>query len=627
MRTRGILLVAGVAIWLARSAFAAPNVVLITVDTLRADHLHCYGNQRISTPNIDRLAAEGTRFETVVASAPLTLPSHCSILTGTYPMFHGVRDNVGYRLDPSVETLAQILKGHGYATGAFVGAYVLDRAFGLGTGFDSYYDNFESQTDPRETINMAQVKRRGREVVDHATAWIEKTQGHAFFIWVHLYDAHDPYDPPPPFKSAYPNNPYDGEIAYVDQQVGRLTTFLKAKGLYGNTLISLTSDHGESLGEHRELRHGYFIYNATVLVPWIVKPPVALLQPSTISRRVRSIDIAPTLLQLAGFPRGKTMQGSGLADLIAGKDVRIAPELYSESFYPRQFGWSALRSLRVGDLKYIDAPRPELYELDKDPRELNDRAAEKPAVVAALRSKLQNLITSLTDSQTTVTHALTQEELQKLARLGYIGNSTVVPKTVDSTSLPDPKDKIDVFYLINRAGIEAGNGNCEGAVPTLLKVMEDSPNIPATDVMLGRCYFIQERYQDSIRIFEHLPRADNLNPDALFYMAASQFYLNQLDKAEAGLLLVLSANPKRTYAHKYLGFTYQAEGKPELAIREFESVLETSPQDLEAHGKLGFLFASSSRLNDAIPHFRKVVDAPCRPILRRTITSAWLTAD
>jgi arylsulfatase A-like enzyme/Flp pilus assembly protein TadD len=573
-------------------------VVLITIDTLRADHLGCYGDAQARTPNIDRLAAEGTRFKTVVTAAPLTLPAHCSIMTGVYPMIHGVRDNVGYRLDPSTETLAQILKRNGYATGAVVGAYVLDRSFGLGTGFDSYYDHFDAVAG-RDTVNMADLKRRGAEVIDHGIAWMRRVHRRPFFEWIHLYDPHDPYDPPPPFKQQFADRPYDGEIAYVDQQLGRLFAFLKVAGLSANTIIVLTADHGESLGEHRELRHGYFIYNATASVPLIVKPVTG--KPRVVSSVVRSIDIAPTILQLAGLPKGKAMQGTSLASPTSGM------EAYTETFYPLQFGWSPLRSLRIGSLKYIDAPRPELFELDVDPKELTDRAAERPAAAAEMKNKLQ-MIESSSGAVAKAVYHLTPDQLDKLAKLGYLGNPDAVAMTREGTEkLPDPKDQIDTFYLINRAGVDAGSGHCDRAVPALLEVLGKAPNLIAAHSMLGRCYFILDQYEQSIQAFRRLQALRPENPDASFYIAANQFKLDDLASARAGFEHILTLDPKRVYAHKYLGFIYQAQGKPEPAIVQFEKVLEMTPDDIEAHGKLGFLLATASRMAEALPHFQKVV--------------------
>jgi arylsulfatase A-like enzyme/Flp pilus assembly protein TadD len=576
-------------------AFAQrPNVLLVTIDTLRADHLGCYGDAQAHTPNINRLAAEGTRFKTVVTAAPLTLPSHCSIMTGVYPMVHGVRDNVGYRLDPSAETLAQILKRNGYATGAIVGAYVLDRSFGLGAGFDYYYDHFDAAG--RETVNMAELKRRGSEVTDRGIAWIRRVRGRPFFAWIHFYDPHDPYDPPAPFKQQFAARPYDGEIAYVDQQLGRLFAFLKDAGLWQNTIIVLTADHGESLGEHRELRHGYFIYDATATVPLIVRPVAA--KPRVVSNAVRSIDIAPTILQLTGIPKGKAMQGATLSGPGSERDA------YSETFYPLQFGWSPLRSVRVGNLKYIDAPRPELFELDVDPKELTNRAADRPAVAAEMKNKIEMLQASSGVAAKAVYH-LTPEQVEKLAKLGYLGNADAPHG--DTAKLPDPKDEIDTFYLINRAGIEAGSGHCDRAAPVLNDVLERAPNLVAAHTMLGRCYFLLEKYAESLDAFRRLQALSPENSDATFYIAASQFKLDDLTSAEAGFEHIVTLDPKRSYAHKYLGFIYQAQGKPELAIAEFQKVIDTMPNDIEAHGKLGFLLASASRMADALPHFQKVV--------------------
>ena len=356
--------------------------------------------------------------------------------------------------------------------------------------------------------------------------------------WIHLYDPHDPYDPPPPFKQQFADRPYDGEIAYVDQQLGRLFAFLKEAGLAGNTIVVLTADHGESLGEHRELRHGYFIYDATAAVPLIIKSVSG--KPRVVSTVVRSIDIAPSILQMLGIPKGKAMQGASLSASVTAADA------YSETFYPLQFGWSPLRSLRVGNLKYIDAPRPELFDLEADPKELNNRAAERPAVTAEMKRKLQVLQDSSVTSAKAAYH-LTPEQVEKLAKLGYLGNSDAPPRE-GTGKLPDPKDEIDTFYLINRAGVDAGSGRCDRAVPVLLEVLDKAPTLIAAHVMLGRCYFILEKYEESMEAFRRLQAMNPDNSDASFYIAASQFKLDDLASAQAGFERIVSADPKRAYA-------------------------------------------------------------------------------
>ena len=309
-------------IWLVcRSGYAdgKSNLILVTIDTLRADRLSCYGYSRIQTPNIDALAAQGARFASVVAQVPLTLPSHCSILTGTYPMFHQVRDNVGYRLDASKNTLAEVLKAQGYRTAAFVGAYVLSAKFGLNQGFDFYDDDFGKPARAGGIVNLNQLERPAAEVIRRAVQWIENKSNSPFFAWIHLYDPHDPYDPPAAFKARFAGRPYDGEVAYVDQQIGRLVEFLRSKDLYDDTVIALTSDHGESFGEHGEFTHGYFVYDSTLLVPLIIKAAGNSFKNVIVRPQVRTVDLMPTVLQMLGVAAPAGLQGLSMLELIAGR--------------------------------------------------------------------------------------------------------------------------------------------------------------------------------------------------------------------------------------------------------------------------------------------------------------------
>jgi len=295
---------------------------------------------------------------------------------------------------------------------------------------------------------------------------------------------------------------------------------------------------------------------------------------------------------------------------MAGNVQETAVDAYSETFYPRQFGWSALASLRAGSLKYIDAPKSELFDLDRDPKELVNWASEKPAVVAEMKNKLRNLreSSSAPASQAKAAYRLTPDQMEKLAKLGYVGNADGVAMPLsDTATLPDPKDKVDIFYLINRAGVEAGAGHCDRAIPTLLDVVNKEPGLTASYLMLGRCYFLEEKFEDALKTFRQLQTLNPQSLDAQFYIAACQFKLDDLAGAEEGFQRVVAASPQRTYAHKYLGFIYQAQQKPEKAIEEFQRVLDSSPEDIEAHGKLGFLLASMSRMQEALPHFQRVV--------------------
>ncbi len=327
------------------------NVVLITIDTLRADHLGCYGYKQIKTPNIDGLAADGVRFESAFAVVPVTLPSHSSMLTGTYPMLSGMHDFSGNKLSPLQPTLASVLKQAGYETGAVIGAAVLDSRFGLNQGFDFYYDHFDfSRLDE---ANLDEMERPGNVVADVALDWLAKNSQKKFFLWMHLYDPHFPYRPPEPYSREYAAQPYDGEIAFADEQVGRLLRFLKEKGIYRNTVIVLCGDHGESLGEHSEKTHGFFIYNATMHVPLIIRLPENRPRENAAARTVADpvslVDLMPTVLGAVGVEIPSQVQGrSLLAELRDDRTGRDRSDqaardrvLYGETFMPRiHFNWS-----------------------------------------------------------------------------------------------------------------------------------------------------------------------------------------------------------------------------------------------------------------------------------------------
>ena len=349
-----------------RSNVAKPSVILITIDTLRADHVGCYGAQTVKTPTLDALAHDGVVFERAISQVPLTWPSHAVIMTGTYPFQNGVQDFTGQPLAPQFRSVAQAFKQAGYATGAVVSAFVLDRSWGLARGFDFYDDAFSAQTFEQKDIGL--VDRRAGESVAHAIAWLKKTPRRPFFLWLHLYDPHSPYDPPEPYRSEYRSHLYDGEIAYADHELGNLMAWLKQNHLYDSSLIVALSDHGESLGEHGEDEHGFFLYNATVHVPLIVKPPAGSGIPAARRPRARG-----------NRGRGPDASATGRTEGFGGCDSRAVPvacvirnqaqppkdPAYSETFYPfSSFGWSPLHALESERFHFIEAPKPELYDLE-----------------------------------------------------------------------------------------------------------------------------------------------------------------------------------------------------------------------------------------------------------------------
>jgi arylsulfatase A-like enzyme/Tfp pilus assembly protein PilF len=434
----GILLAVGCSRRAERSP-AAP-VVLISVDTLRADRLPAYGYRGVSTPALDALAGDSIVFENAYAQAPLTLPSHATLLTGLLPTQHGVRDNVGFRLAPSHATIAAALKERGYATGAAVSSFALRKDRGLAAGFDMYDDDFGPGSLD---------ERAGPETVKRLESFVESHVDRPLFLFLHLYEPHTPYAPPEPFRDAYSTRPYDGEVAAADAAVGGFVAFLKERDLYDRALIVFLSDHGEGLGDHGEDEHGVFLYRETIRVPLFVKPPGSSGKTRRVHAPVGLIDVFPTVAEAAGFPVGKELPGLSLAGgFVDGSNSRPR-RIYSETLYPRlQLGWSDLAALTDDRFSYIEAPRPELYDLVADPGQMRDLAPARPPALRAMRAELLAL-----QKPAAVPEKQSSEELEKLGSLGYI---RVDPGSAGRGSLPDPKDRVgelrrykqlfDVFY-------------------------------------------------------------------------------------------------------------------------------------------------------------------------------------
>ena len=416
------------------AAPAAPvSVVMITLDTTRADRLSPYGFMNVSLPHLERLAREGVVFDQATSVAPMTLPAHTSLFTGLLPPRHGVRDNADPALAETETTLAEVLRARGLRTGAFVGSLVLDPGRGLRQGFDEYRG-----VDSTGRPGPAGRQRRADAVVDDALRWVDAADGSPYFLWVHLYDAHVPYDPPEPYASIYGHNPYVGEIAFADSQIGRLLDALDARQLMERTIVIVAGDHGESLGDHGEQDHGVFVYESVLRVPLIIRAPA--FSPRRVGAVVRLIDVMPTVLDLLEIPAPRA-DGVSLVDLLTGQRSTLDLEAYSESEYPRRLGWSPLRALRDGRFKLIDAPRPELYDLDHDPFEERNLYDERPATAAAMTRRLHVLARSPSATGRESPTALPSRVTAELAALGYVGSRAPRMSNV-SRSLPDPKDCI-----------------------------------------------------------------------------------------------------------------------------------------------------------------------------------------
>ena len=405
------------------------NVVIITLDTTRVDRLSPYGYMDVSMPSLERLAREATVFNQAISVSPLTLPAHASVFTGLLPPKHGVRDNADRPLAAGQTTLAEVFSAHGFRTAAFVGSAVLHRERGLAQGFDLYSGVTLDDIRPG-----AVPERPASQVVDEATRWLASGGGSPFFLWTHLYDPHHPYEPPEPFRSDSPTA-YVGELAFADVQIGRLLAALDERGLREKTLVVVAGDHGESLGEHGETDHGIFLYESVVRVPLMIRMPGV---PSRrVSEVVRITDIMPTVLDLAGIA-APPVDGVSLATLMSGRRQGLDLEAYSESLYPHRFGWSALYALRDSRYKFIDAPKPELYDLARDPFEERNIVDERPTVAAAMKRRLAAIASTVPVDATGDSGGPSPETRARLAALGYVAGPKMRPAT--GGSWPDPKD-------------------------------------------------------------------------------------------------------------------------------------------------------------------------------------------
>jgi arylsulfatase A-like enzyme len=451
------LAAAGVCAALSLAACRAPqpaharHLVIVTIDTLRADHVGVYGDADAATPHLDALARQGAMADEASSHVPLTRPSHVTIFTGQLPTQTGIRDNISPAVLPSAPLLAEVLKTAGFATGAFVSSVVLDAASGLGRGFDSYDADF---TGGGGAQFLNTLQRKGVVTTAAAIAWLEKTRAAApdgrVFLWLHLYEPHDPYEPPEPYASRFRERPYDGEVALTDDLVGRLDAALARLGLADDTALVVTSDHGEGLGDHGETLHGYFVYQSTLRVPLFVRGP-GVAPGIRLSNTVQLVDLFPTALDLLDIPRpAAKLAGQSLASALRGEPAGAEATVYAESLVPLlHFGWSDLRVLREGRFKYIQAPRPELYDLATDPGEKTNLATAQATRAEALRAGLVPILDAeraCAASSASAAPAVAPELLEKLGALGYVGGSAPAETTTPGA---DPKDKMEDFRIAN----------------------------------------------------------------------------------------------------------------------------------------------------------------------------------
>jgi len=576
------------------------NLLVITLDTTRADRIGAYGYRDIDTPALDRLAAEGVLFEQAMTSAPLTLPSHCSIFTGRFPPEHGVRDNGGFFLSPSQTTLASMLKGQGFQTGAVVGAYVLDGKWGLNQGFSTYVDEFDLPEN--SGFGIGDVKRPGNDVVDRALPLLEKMKGSRFFAWVHFYDPHSPYLSPEPFKSRYQTRPYAGAIAFTDAQVARLIGFLETNGLMDRTIVAVLGDHGEGLNQHGESTHGFFIYESTTRVPFIIRTPFAGTRGRRVADPVRTVDLVPTVLDLLGLPPARDISGVSLAPLLAGTTTSMNLEGYAEALYPlHHFGWSDIRAWRAGQYKVIDAPRPELFDVDKDPEETRNLYDERRSVADAMLARLRASKAGTTDAGAPPSSVpdVDPEARARLAALGYVG-SFVATASGPKSDRADPKDKIELFNLmIESREMAKDQASSERVIAMLEKVIAQDPKVIDAWFNLGNVHYKLGRFDQAITYFS---KALALKPDydlAVVNMANAYRRIGKDDAALAGYERYLSIDPKNAHVRYQLGEIYMDRGDITRAEQNFRQALDVDKRVAAARNALGAIAFARGDLDAA----------------------------
>jgi len=603
---------------------APPNILLITIDTLRADRVG-----RGLTPSIDRLAVRGTRFTNARATVPLTLPSHVSIMTGELPPQSGVRVNGAGGLAAGHPTIARVLKDGGYRTGAFVGAYVLDKRFGLADGFDLYDDRVER--DPSGAV-ILEAERRGDAVVNAALAWLPSSDPRPFFAWVHLYDPHAPYDPPAKYLARAKNIPYDGEVAFADAQVGRVLDWLTSSGLESRTVIAIAGDHGEGLGDHGELTHGMLAYDSTLRVPLVITVPGAVA--ATVGEAVSLVDLAGTLAELAHRPRPATMHAQSLMRAPIGER-----DVYAETDYPRAAGWHSLRVLVADRWKLIASSEPELYDLRVDPGETRNVASDRSPWLAGLSTRLREIESAPGAPPSSAGASVPTDVAERLRALGYVsgGSST----DVRDDRAPNPARHLAAWNAFERDLSRLAAGDARRALPGLIRLARAFPDSPLFQSTYARALKDTGRVTEAFDIYKRLvarwPRNADLYHD-LAVVAAAAGLPKEAARAEQAALALEPSNaaaanglgllhiesgrtsdaaaafeqavkldPSNATFWTNLGNARRAEGNAAAAEQAYRKALELNPRHADAANGIGVLLVQAHRAGEAIPFFERAL--------------------
>ncbi len=588
------------------------NVILLSLDTTRADRLGCYGYEHAETPAIDEFAKGGVRFARAKTHVPITLPSHSTVFTGTTPVVHGAHHHSSVLADEGNETAAEILRASGYRTAAFIAASVLDHSFGTDQGFEHYADDLGFEG----SLGAGRVERSAEEVLREARQWLDDNADGKFFAFIHLYDAHLPYRPPSPYDRRHRGRPYDGEIAYLDSEVGNFLEYLERSGLRENTLIVIFGDHGESLGEHGIEGHSAFVYETMTWVPLLMSCPGLLPAGKVIDDQAGLIDVLPTILDILGIDPPRSVQGVSLLPRILGRERAPAPPAYIESYHLNDlFGWSPLLGVETERWKYIRAPRPELYDLRADPGELENLFAERPDVASELDGVLVGLLTGDENAPSRgESDELDAAMIEKLASLGYFGRaSSSGPDAVGlEDDLVDPKDVWETYLLYQRAFVASSYSRNDELREALVELYEHLPENGTVRLLLAKSYMAGGKPAEAMPILE----LDlETSPDDFFLNLSLGIVYGELgryDEAERCLGKVLAVRPKDPKAMSTLGSVHLSRGDHDRARQLFQAVLALDDADIESRhvaainlGMIYYLVRETPR--EAVPYFERAL--------------------
>ena len=594
----------------ARAQSAAPNVLLITIDTVRADRVGAYGYTKGATPTIDRLAREGVRFADATSQAPLTGPAHAAMLTGQYPARLGVRDNASTPLPDSATTIAEAFKAKGFRTGGFIGAFILGSEYGFAQGFDT----FDASFDDFNAGSKMQAQRPGGLVVDASLKWLRSGSTTPFFAWVHLYDAHTPYEPPAPFRSRFASAPYDGEVAYVDSCIAKLIAALEQSGQLDRTAIAVVADHGEGLGDHGEAEHGLFLYDSVLRIPWVLRLPGREAAGTVVKTQVRGIDVGPTLASIAGVSLAST-DGANVMPIVRGTVPRDPAPSYAETFYPRwHFGWSELKSIRVGDWKYVDAPKPELYDLRTDAAERRNAIDARGTLAAGLSTELGRIHGGFGAAATA--DAPPQPDAETLARLRSLGYVGMTAPSSGGRG-PDPKDmvpKLELFRTgINRALDALERKAPDAAIAELKKLVAINDRSYELHLFLGDAYAAKREFETALGEYDAAALLNAHNAAPLVSQARVFLAMGDVAKAQQKIDAAARLEPASSEVAVVRGSILERQGSVQDALAQYQAAVRANASDRQARASIVSLAMQTRQYGVAKPQVEALLAMGYRP--------------